>query len=146
LSLEIVSSETAHGRVNLTGAQVIVSGGRGLRSRGDYEQMLGDLAGALQRRLGAGVEKGASRAAVEQGYAERMRQVGQTGTSVAPRIYLALGISGAIQHMIGIANAETIFAVNSDPHAPIFKSCDYFMVGKVEEIMPQLVRSLGEGI
>ena len=87
-------------------------------------------------------ERGASRAAVEQGYIERIHQVGQTGTSVGPKLYMALGISGAIQHMIGVANSGTIVAVNSDPNAPIFKQCDYYIVGTVEEFVPKLVEAL----
>ena len=85
---------------------------------------------------------GASRAAVEQGFIERIHQVGQTGTSVGPKLYVALGISGAIQHMIGVANSEIIAAINSDPNAPIFKHCDYYIIGSVEEIVPQLVQTL----
>ncbi len=76
------------------------------------------------------------------GFIERAHQVGQTGTSVGPKLYLALGISGAIQHMIGIANTETIIAINSDPNAPIFKHCDYYTVGNVEDAVPQLVQAL----
>jgi electron transfer flavoprotein alpha subunit len=97
------------------------------------------LAGKLDTR----VERGASRAAVEQGFIERVHQVGQTGTSVGPKLYVALGISGAIQHMIGVANTETIVAINSDPNAPIFKQCDYYIVGTVEDIIPRLVEALG---
>jgi electron transfer flavoprotein alpha subunit len=88
------------------------------------------------------VEKGASRAAVEHGFAERIAQVGQTGTSVGPKLYIAVGISGAIQHMIGVANTETIVAVNSDPTAPIFRQCDYYIVGTAEEVIPQMVEAL----
>jgi len=79
---------------------------------------------------------------VEQGFVERIHQVGQTGTSVGPKLYIALGISGAIQHMIGVANAGTIIAINSDPNAPIFKQCDYYIVGDVEDIVPQMVQLL----
>ena len=88
------------------------------------------------------VEKGASRAAVEQGFIERVHQVGQTGTSIGPKLYLALGISGAIQHMIGVANTETIIAINSDPNAPIFKQCDYYIVATLEDTVPKLVEAL----
>jgi electron transfer flavoprotein alpha subunit len=88
------------------------------------------------------IERGASRAAVERGFIDRIHQVGQTGTSVGPKIYIALGISGAIQHMIGVSNSRTIIAVNSDPNAPIFKNCDYYFVGTVEDIIPKLIQSL----
>jgi len=100
------------------------------------------LTSALARRLDTQVERGASRAAVEQGFIERIHQVGQTGTSIGPKLYVALGISGAIQHMIGVANTETIVAINSDPNAPIFKQCDYYMVATVEDTVPKLVEVL----
>jgi electron transfer flavoprotein alpha subunit len=100
------------------------------------------LTDALGKRLDTQVERGASRAAVEQGFIERIHQVGQTGTSVGPRLYVALGISGAIQHMIGVANTETIVAINSDPHAPIFRQCDYYMIGTVEDLVPKLAEAL----
>ncbi|MCU0915660.1 MAG: FAD-binding protein [Planctomycetes bacterium] len=142
VSLEILKTELGHGQVNLH-ADAIVSGGKGMQSRDNYENLVGSLTGALSRRLGTEVERGASRAAVEQGFIERIHQVGQTGTSVGPKLYVALGISGAIQHMIGVANTETIVAINSDPSAPIFKQCDYYIVGGVEEVIPQLVDALG---
>ena len=141
VSLEIIKTELGHGQVNLH-ADVIVSGGKGMQSRDNYDKLVGNLTNALGKRLDAAAERGASRAAVEQGYIERIHQVGQTGTSVGPKLYVALGISGAIQHMIGIANTETIVAINSDPNAPIFKQCDYYVVGAVEEVVPRLVEAL----
>jgi electron transfer flavoprotein alpha subunit len=143
ISLEIIKTELGRGDVNFN-AEIIVSGGKGMQSRDNYEILLDLLCGALSKRLGTQVERGASRAAVEQGFIGRVHQVGQTGTSVGPKLYVALGISGAIQHMIGVANTETIVAINSDPNAPIFKQCDYYIVGTVEDIVPKLVSALGK--
>ena len=143
VSLEIIKTELGHGQVNLH-ADAIVSGGKGMQSRDNYETLVGTLTSALSRRLGTEVERGASRAAVEQGFIGRIHQVGQTGTSVGPKLYVALGISGAIQHMIGVANTETIGAINSDPNAPIFRQCDYYMIGAVEDIIPKLTEALSE--
>ncbi|MBN1334863.1 MAG: FAD-binding protein [Deltaproteobacteria bacterium] len=139
--MEILFTEVGTAHVNFD-ADVIVSGGRGLGSREAYERLVGDLSGALARRFGVTVERGASRAAVEEGFSDRSHQVGQTGTAVGPKIYVALGISGAIQHMIGVANSQTIVAVNRDPQAPILKQCDYYLVGSVEQIVPEVVRVL----
>jgi electron transfer flavoprotein alpha subunit len=141
VSLEIVRTELGRGQVNLH-ADAIVSGGKGMQSRDNYEQLVGDLTNALSKKLDTQVERGASRAAVEQGFIGRIHQVGQTGTSVGPKLYVALGISGAIQHMIGVANTETIVAINSDPSAPIFRQCDYYIIGGVEDIVPKLVEAL----
>lgn len=143
ISLEIVRTELGAGKVNF-GADVIVSGGKGMQSRDNYEKLLGMLREVLCLKLGVPVERGASRAAVEQSFAERIRQVGQTGTAVGPKLYVAIGISGAIQHMIGVANTETIVAVNSDHNAPIFRQCDYYIVGTAEDVVPQLVSALQE--
>ncbi len=143
ISLEVLQEESASGDVDLA-RDVIVSGGKGMQSRDNYDEILSDLTKALSSKLGVEVERGASRAAVEQGFIDRAHQVGQTGTSIGPKIYLALGISGAIQHMIGVANSENIFAVNSDPEAPIFKQCDYYMIGNVEQIVPDLVEQLNK--
>jgi electron transfer flavoprotein alpha subunit len=143
ISLEIIKTEIGAGKVNFD-ADVIVSGGKGMKDRDNYEQMVDSLCGAIRSRLNVPVEKGASRAAVEQGFAERIHQVGQTGTAVGPKLYIAMGISGAIQHMIGVANTETIVAINSDPNAPIFKQCDYYIVGTIEGVVPQLVAALQE--
>ncbi len=141
ICLEIIKTELGAGVVNFN-VEVIVSGGKGMQSRDNYERLVGSLCDCLSDKLDTSVERGASRAAVEQGFAERIHQVGQTGTSVGPKLYMALGISGAIQHMIGVANAETIVAINSDPAAAIFKQCDYYVVGSVEDIVPQLVQEL----
>ena len=141
ISLEIIKTELGTGEVNF-GSEVIVSGGKGMQSRDNYERLLGLLCDCLGKKLDTQIERGASRAAVEQGFIDRVHQVGQTGTAVGPKLYIALGISGAIQHMIGVANTETIIAINSDPHAPILKQCDYYVIGNVEETVPQLVQAL----
>lgn len=140
-SLKIIKTELGTGEVNFD-TEIIVSGGKGMQSRDNYERLVGSLCDCLGKKLEMQVARGASRAAVEQGFVDRLYQVGQTGTSVGPKLYVALGISGAIQHMIGVANTETIVAINSDPNAPIFKQCDYYIVGTVEEVIPQLVQAL----
>jgi len=141
LSLEIIKTELGTGKVDFA-ADIIISGGKGMQSRDNYEKLVGMLCSSVKEKTGVKVERGASRAAVEQGFIERVHQVGQTGTSVGPKLYIALGISGAIQHMIGVANSGTIFAVNSDPAAPIFRQCDYYIVGNIEDIVPQLTQAL----
>jgi electron transfer flavoprotein alpha subunit len=141
MSLEIIKTELGAGQVDFA-ADIIVSGGKGMQNRDNYERLVGSLCEMLAEKLKVKVERGASRAAVERGFIERIHQVGQTGTSVAPNIYIALGISGAIQHMIGVANSKTIIAINSDPNAPIFKNCDYYIVGTVEDIIPKLIEQL----
>ncbi len=143
VSLEIIRTELGHGQVNLH-ADAIVSGGKGMQSRDNYEKLISLLQDGLAKKLDTQVERGASRAAVEQGFISRIHQVGQTGTSVGPKLYIALGISGAIQHMIGIANTQTIVAINSDPNAPIFRQCDYYMIGNVEDVIPQLAEAMHE--
>jgi electron transfer flavoprotein alpha subunit len=137
LSLRILKTEKAHGTVQFD-SDVIVSGGKGMQNRDTFDRLLNSLCESIRRQFGIRVEKGATRTAVEQGFAERIHQVGQTGTAVGPKLYVAIGISGAIQHMIGVANTETIVAINTDPHAPIFKQCDYYIVGSAEKIVPEL--------
>jgi len=143
VTLEIINTELGSGEVNF-GAEAIVAGGKGMQSRDNFETLLNTLRMGLSKKLGTQVEQGASRAAVEQGFIERVHQVGQTGTAVGPKLYVALGISGAIQHMIGVANSETIVAINSDPNAPIFKQCDYYIVGTAEDVIPELAKALAE--
>jgi electron transfer flavoprotein alpha subunit len=115
-----------------------------MQDRDTFDRVVGALCEGLRKKLDISVEMGASRAAVEQGWIERVHQVGQTGTAIGPKLYIAVGISGAIQHMIGVANTETIVAINSDPNAPIFKQCDYYIVGTGETAIPDLVKALQE--
>jgi electron transfer flavoprotein alpha subunit len=140
-SLEILQTEKGTGTVRFD-SDCIISGGKGMQNRDNYDRLLNLLGTAIRERFSVSVEKGATRTAVEQGFAERIYQVGQTGTAVGPKLYVAIGISGAIQHMIGIANTETIVAINTDPHAPIFKQCDYYLVGSAEQTIPQLAEAL----
>jgi electron transfer flavoprotein alpha subunit len=122
-------------RVDLSNAEIIVSGGRGLGGPKSFD-MLFDLAQAL------GGVVGASRAAVMAGWIPYAHQVGQTGQTVRPRIYVACGISGAIQHLVGMQESDVIIAINSDPDAPIFKTADYAIVGDMFKIVPALTREL----
>jgi electron transfer flavoprotein alpha subunit len=141
IGLEILKTELGTGKVNFN-ADIIVSGGRGLQNQQNFDSLLKNFSASLSKKFNTAVEIGASRAAVEQGFIDRIHQVGQTGTSVAPKLYIALGISGAIQHLVGIANARTIIAVNSDPNAPIFRQCDYYLVGTAENIVPELIEQM----
>ena len=141
VSLKIISADYGGSGANFE-ADVIVSGGKGMQTRENYEHYIGEMCSTLQECFQIPVERGASRSAVEQGFVDRGYQVGQTGTSVGPRLYLAFCISGAIQHMIGVAHSETIIAVNSDPGAPIFDHCDYYMVAKAEKVIPRLTEEL----
>jgi electron transfer flavoprotein alpha subunit len=137
LPLVILQEQKRPKKVNLKAARIIVAGGAGVGSKDNFK-LIWDLANCL------GADPAASRAAVDLGFIDRDHQVGQTGTTVRPSLYVAVGISGAIQHQAGMSQSQKIVAVNSDPDAPIFQVAHYKIVGDLNIVVPKMIKALKE--
>jgi electron transfer flavoprotein alpha subunit len=137
LVLQVLSRQVRKSTIKLKDAPVIVAGGAGVETADEFA-LLRELANLL------GGEVGASRAAVDAGLIDRAHQVGQTGTTVRPRLYIAAGISGAIQHRAGMDQSSKIIAINTDPNAPMFQIAHYRIVGDVGEVLPLIIKTLRE--
>ena len=133
LTVKILHRELAERKIDIKGASIIVAGGYGMGSKENF-QLVHDLAEVL------GGEVGASRAAVDAGFTEHERQIGQTGVTVRPKLYIACGISGQIQHTAGMEQSALIISINSDPDAPITRIADYAITGDVKEVIPKLIK------
>lgn len=131
--VKVIDRQIAKSKINIKSAPIIVAGGYGVGSKENFK-LLFDLAGVL------GAEVGASRAAVDAGYTEHERQIGQTGVTVRPKLYIACGISGQIQHIAGMQESSMIISINTDPDAPINSIADYVITGSVEEVIPKLIK------
>lgn len=142
LGSTIVDSEIRPVAAEIKDAAIVVCGGGGCKTKEGFARYIPSLAESLGGFLGQEAMVGASRVAVESGFLDRSRQIGQTGQTVRPRVYVAAGVSGAVQHLSGMQNSDIILAINKDPNARIFKVADYGIVGNLEEVVPALVRVL----
>lgn len=131
--VEIIDRQIAKSKINIKNASIIVAGGYGVGSKEGFE-LLGELASVL------GAEVGATRAAVDAGFTEHARQIGQTGVTVRPKLYIACGISGQIQHIAGMKESAIIISINNDANAPINAIADYVITGNYEEVVPKLIK------
>ncbi len=130
--IQVLETYHEENRINLTGAPIIVAGGYGMGSKANFA-LVEQLADTI------GGEVGGSRAAVDAGFIPAARQVGQTGVTVRPKLYIACGISGAIQHRAGMQEANKIIAINNDPNAPIFEICHYGILGDAAKVIPMFI-------
>ena len=132
-AVEIIDRHIEKSKINIKNSPIIVAGGYGVGSKENF-QLLHELADTL------GAEVGASRAAVDAGFAEHARQIGQTGVTVRPKLYIACGISGQIQHIAGMQESSIIISINNDPEAPINTIADYVITGDMEDVVPKLIK------
>ncbi|MHC4637496.1 MAG: electron transfer flavoprotein subunit alpha/FixB family protein [Planctomycetota bacterium] len=137
LALEIIAEHKQPRKVNLKASRIIVAGGAGVGSKDNF-RLIWDLANCL------GAAPGATRAAVDLGFIDHDHQVGQTGTTVRPSLYIAVGISGAIQHQAGMSQSQKIIAINNDPEAPIFQVAHYRIVGDLNVVVPRMIKAIKE--
>jgi electron transfer flavoprotein alpha subunit len=133
LVVKIIERHMEKSKVNIKNSSIIVSGGYGVGSKENFN-LLFELANAI------GAEVGASRAAVDAGFCEKDRQIGQTGITVRPKLYIACGISGQIQHVAGMEESSMIISINNDPNAPINKIADYNIIGSIEDVVPKMIK------
>jgi electron transfer flavoprotein alpha subunit len=139
LPIEIIKEELRKKKVDLKGAKIVVAGGAGVGSKEDF-RLLWDLANAL------GGTPGATRAAVDLGFIDHDHQIGQTGTTVRPSLYIAVGISGAVQHISGMSDSKKIIAINNDPNAPIFNVAHYKILGDFNDVLPMMIDAIKEKV
>jgi electron transfer flavoprotein alpha subunit len=136
-AVRIIERHIEDRKIDIKGASIIVSGGYGVGSKENFKQLF-DLAAIL------GAEVGASRAAVDSGFIDHARQVGQTGVTVRPKLYIACGISGQIQHTAGMDQSAIVISINTDANAPINQIADYAIVGDMNEVIPKMIKSYRE--
>ncbi len=137
LSVKIITREIEAQKINIKNAQIIVSGGYGVGSKENFKKLY-----ELAEQIGG--EVGATRAAVDAGFAEHERQIGQTGVTVRPKLYIACGISGAVQHRAGMEESAKIISINTDPKAPINAIADYTIIGDANDVLPKMMKAISQ--